>query len=100
MTPPTDTAAEPIKIFKLNDCDWFAARTMEEAIACARAEFDYGDDSIEDPHELTDEELDTHLFQFRNDYDRPLESMSFRAALAKRIADGERFPYLFASTEY
>lgn len=89
-----------MKIFKLNDCDWFAAGTLEEAILCAKTECGYDDDSIEDPHELTDEEMDRLQYRFTDDYDRPLASMSFRAALAKRIADGERFPYMFASTEH
>lgn len=88
-----------MKIFKVNDCDWFAAETLEEALECARRECGYDDDSFEDPYELDDEELDRLQYQFTDDYDKPLQTMSFRAALAKRIADGEKFPYMFASTE-
>jgi len=89
-----------IKIFKLNDCDWFAAETLEEAIECAKRECGYDADSFDDPYELGDDDLDRLQFQFTDDDDKPLETMSFRDALAKRIADGEQFPYLFASTEH
>lgn len=89
-----------IKIFRLNDCDWFAAETLEAAIQCARSEFGYTDDSFDEAYELDDAELDCLKYRFTDDDDKPLETMSFREALAKRIADGEQFPYMFASTEH
>ncbi len=89
-----------IKIYKLNDCDWFAAETLEEAIQCARGEFGYTDDSFDEAYELDDDELDRLQYRFTDDDDKPIGTMSFRAALAKRIAEGEQFPFIFASTEH
>lgn len=90
-----------MKIFSIDDCEWFAAETLEDAIQCACTDYDYNEDNaLSDPRELTDEEMETFQFTFTDKDDQPTEVMSFRAALAKRIADGESFPCLFASTEY
>lgn len=92
-------AINGIKIFKINDCDWFAAKTLELAIECAKSEFDYTENGIEDPCELTDEDVDRLQFYLTDDDDNPVKTVSFRDALVIKIAQGETFPYIFASTE-
>lgn len=88
-----------IKIFRLNDYDWVAAKTLEEAIACYKKAYGECDDCIDDPWELGDEELDRVQFNWTDDNDRFVEKMSFRAALTKMIENGDSFPCHFASTE-
>lgn len=89
-----------MKIFRLNEYDWYAAETLEEAIAGYKELTGVGDDGVDDPWELDDEELDRLKFHFTDDNEQSTGVvMSFRDALAKRIADGEKFPYFFASTE-
>lgn len=90
-----------MKIFKLNDCDWAAAETLEEAVAYYKRIYGVDDDQIDDPWELGDEELDRLQFHFTDDDGVHTTGvvMSFRDTLAKMIADGEQFPCHFASTE-
>ena len=96
---------EIVKIFKLNDCDWYAAVNMESAIqqiifdSCNTRE-DCVDSSR---HELTDDEMDR--LQFVDDggvIDEEAEdgSRSFRVQLAVMIERGDSFPCLFATTEF
>lgn len=89
----------PIKIFRVNDCDWYAAESLEEALE-ELAQMG-GEEALEEarefgPRELTEEELDSHLF---TDEDTQ-EERPFREQLALMVAKGERFPQLFASTEF
>lgn len=89
-----------IKIFQLNDSDWFAAETLEQAIDCAKREFDYSDEQIEDPFELDEADLDRLLFTQTDEQDRKIATVSFRAELQRRIDAGDEFPYMFATSEY
>lgn len=88
-----------MKIFQLNDCDWFIGETLD---AC-KAEYlaNYGEDVDDDAHELTDNELDTLMFNVCDGDERLTgENRTFREQLAIEVAAGGEFPRLFASTEY
>lgn len=53
------------RVFRMNDCDWYLARSLEEARAVAFR--DYGDlELIEEARELTEEELDRVKFRLEN----------------------------------
>lgn len=86
-------SVKEIKLFKMNDYDWWAARSIEEAVQ------DYktfcGEDGIKNPHELSEEEMNRLIFK-----DDDGESRTFNEQLKKEIDRGAEFPCMFASTEY
>ena len=93
-----------MKIFKLNDCDWYAADDMESAIK--QIMYDTGnicEDCVDSSaHELTDDEIDRLRFidDRENDEDAEDGSRSFREQLALMVERGDSFPCPFASTEF
>ena len=93
-TPPMD-APLPWKVFKLNDCDWWVARTLDEAIADYRHQCG-ADVSIEGEHELTDKELDRLMYCDEDCKSR----IPFRQALHDLVDAGIKKPEMFASTEH
>jgi hypothetical protein len=83
-----------MKIFVLNDCDWWVAETLEQAKESYKLET--GEDSDDDARELTEEEMDHHIITSEDGVKR-----TFREELRLRTEDGTLFPpTLFASTEY
>lgn len=95
MTP--NMKENQIKVYALNDCDWWAASSLEEAIADWKAETGLTDDELDDPHELTDAEMDRYKLI---DEDNSEKKETFREALNREIAEGANFPCFFATTEY
>ena len=84
-----------MRVFKVNDCDWWMASTAEQAKSAA-IEF-YGDeDMVDEVEELTDEQLNSHTFHDEDDE----TTRTFEAQLLKRIKEGATKPEMFASTEY
>ena len=83
-----------LQIFKMNDYDWYAAESVEDALKAMEADRgeDYGEDA---PVELSEADLD-RLKYFDED---GIPVRTFREQLAKMIAEGEKFPCLFATTE-
>jgi hypothetical protein len=87
-----------IKIFQLNECDWWADYSLEKAIENYLHETGVPYvDGIENPHELSDHEMKT-LIHSGEDGIGP--KMSFIDRLIMDIEKGATFPCLFASTEY
>lgn len=87
---------EPIKVFRLNDYEWWAARSLEEA----RSDYTEttglsGEDAFDHPTQLSDEEMDQFIF-IGDDGTK----VSFRQHLSNSIARGNQFPGPFATTEY
>lgn len=93
-----------MKIFKLNDCDWYAAKDMKSAIE--QIMFDMSDtcefcvDSS--AHELTDDEMDSLKFvdYTENEESSPTTTRTFREQLVIMVERGDEFPCLFATTEF
>jgi hypothetical protein len=85
-----------MKVFAMNDFDWWAAETLEEAKLGYLKErgMEEADGPFDDPHEL-DEEAMNH-FQFNEDDGK----RSFREQLERMVSSGQKFPAFFASTEY
>lgn len=100
-----------VKIFAMNNCDWYAGVTAEDAlrgmaenlgfettpegIAELRKEY-----TVEEPRELSAEEMDLCMYVEENEDSTPSRvKRSFRAQLDQMIAAGEEFPCFFASTE-
>ncbi|HLO65306.1 MAG TPA: hypothetical protein VK165_20275 [Azonexus sp.] len=90
-----------MKIFQMNDCDWWIGESLA---ACTADIIEYtGDpDCVEfDAHELTDHELDTLIFTDCDQDEVPTGmKRTFREQLAIEIAAGGKFPRMFACTEY
>ena len=91
-----------MKIFKMNDCDWVAAKTLEEAKLCLAKQMANGvvDEKFEEefldcPYELSEE--DTERLKFVDENGKT--TRSFKIELLRRINGGEEFPQHFASTE-
>ena len=105
-----------IKIFEMNDCDWYAAATVEEAlramadtlcfpatpegIAAMREEH-----GVAEPVALDADALSS--LQFRDEDDEDCDEdgpkfrvISFQQRLDELIAAGESFPCFFASSEF
>lgn len=111
-----------IKIWKMNECDWYASEDLEGAKRAMletigppaedQTEAEFFEEYLEDPYELDDAALDTLKF-CEEEYDdeddldergepkrKGGEKRTFREQLAKMIAAGDKFPCYFASTEY
>lgn len=93
------------KVFAMNDCDWYAAQTAEEAASCMAETMGYksadelrADGIIEagHPRELSGEQLDKLKF-FDEDADI---TRTFREHLDLLIIRGASLPCFFASTEF
>lgn len=105
-------AAGPFRVFRLNEYECYMARSLEEALAAAAADW-FGaatpltleeaeaNGLVDDPGELTDEELDTLRFCDCDERGRPPPESTwpFREELARRAAM-DPTPQLFACTEW
>lgn len=105
------TAPLPWRVFRMDDCDWWLARTLEEARESYQHETGVSDEMIEDAREVTDEEMDKLTFIDMDEGKRIVgeSRRSFREELRQRVELRERLkakhgiepkPELFASTEY
>jgi len=86
----------------MDDCDWWVARTLEEAKASYKHETGIDDEHMEDACELTDDEMQRLHFVDTDEADRPVKESrhTFAVELARRVSAGLSKPELFASTEY
>lgn len=94
---PAMNAPLPWRVYKLNDCDWWVARTLEEAKASFQATCGPMDDeeAFDEPYELTDADMDRLKIVDHDDPKTP--AMTFRQYLD---AMAPTKPDMFASTEY
>jgi len=88
-----------IKVFMMNDWDWVAAESLEEAIKwyceeCGMPE----DEACEDPHGIT--QARSNELKFYEEFPDKENPISFTERLKKIVARGDKFPCLFASTEF
>ena len=99
-------AAQPVRLFQMNECDIVAARSLPEAMCWYRQLAGLDDNSFD---ELLGEISGDELAQLmRIDIDAPPPWDAWRnprrrtaaEALADDAAAGCRLPYLFSSTEW
>lgn len=97
---PSMTDALRWRVFRMNDVDWWLARTLAEA----KADYTHqvGDEDLEGARELTDAELDRLHYVDTAEDERPLRATRrpFREELRRRVAKGITKPGMFACTEY
>lgn len=100
-----------MKIYQMNDCEWWMAESEEDAIRDIALHYGsgYGTDKVElvrdgylnedCPRELTNEEMDR--LRFVDEMGNPESpKRSFREELRCRIEAGVTKPEMFASTEF
>lgn len=85
-----------IKIFALDDCDWWAGESLDACLAEARKECGEGSycDAEQDGYELSAADMQNLNFREEDGTRR-----TFADQLALEIAKGTTFPCFFASTE-
>ncbi len=101
--PPAMDAPLPWRVYALDDCDWWVARSLDEALQDYQTQTGIRPDGpeVEDAYELTDAELDSLKFTDCDEHERPTgDARTFREELARRVAEGLSAPEHFASTEY
>ncbi|QND84555.1 Uncharacterized protein ChrSV_2329 [Chromobacterium vaccinii] len=85
-----------VRVYEMNDCDWVAARSKEEAIQF------YGEiavpEDFENVQELSAQRLDTEQFHIGPTWYSP--TITFRQRLQQLVDAGEPVPQLFATTEF
>jgi hypothetical protein len=90
-----------IKVFKLNECDWWAGEDLISVTSAYMKETDGEVDDFE-LKELTEEDM--NKFKLVDDDGETVGSGTvlgtFREVLDRMIASGQTFPCFFASTEY
>lgn len=88
----------PIKVFKLDDYEWWAGESLQACIAAARADAGPGtyEHAEEDGFEVSAEDMQTHRFTEEDG----VTQRSFAEELARRVAACEVFPSIFAATEW
>ncbi len=91
-----------MKIFSIDDMDWWIGADAESVWAAAVQEYGYTDEDIENFHELSDAELDAlQYFDVDDEDERHIgDPRTFRAQLDIEIAAGGKFPRFFASEEH
>ncbi len=88
-----------IKVFKVDDFTWVAARNGVEALECLKTITDVEEDA--EAEELTFHQMKHYTFhEEENDEDGDPVFKSFEQKLAEMVANGETFPTFFASSEY
>lgn len=95
------------RVYKLNDYEWWVARSLDEAKADAANEWGCKDvaeaereDMFEDPSEVPDEELDRLKFTDGDEDGNAIGALrSWRDELTQRIAAGLSAPELFAARD-
>lgn len=85
-------------MFRLDDCTWWVARNLEEALADSRQDWEL-EASDDEARELSDDEMDSLQYHDCDDDERLIGVMTFREALRRRIEAGLSAPELFACTE-
>jgi hypothetical protein len=88
---------EKVKVFKLNDCDFWAAKNLPEAIADAASCMGLEQEEVADgARELTAAEMEEYDFVDENGQ----RLSSFQEQLEALVKNKVRFPCGFASTEW
>lgn len=85
----------PVWIYKMNECEWIFAPSLDQAIEWWKENFDNDPEYWEDAEPISQKDMDKFKFC---DEDWNV-TMTFREQLRELIHQGERFGY-FATSEY
>lgn len=98
---PSPADPQPVRVYMLDDCTWWAGYSLKECIEDARRECGNNcyEHAEQEGYELSAEQM--QRLSFLDDVDcGACEKRTFAAELQRRTDAGERFPQMFASTEY
>jgi len=94
-----------IKVFELNDTEWYAGESLEACIDYYFKEVlgeedtpEAREDYLDEPCEVSEEAMNRMQFHDLDGGDETVRS--FREQLDLLIAGGQEFPMMFATTEY
>jgi hypothetical protein len=85
-----------IKVFALDDIEWWAGESMEACLTEARSQA--GDDcyrEVDDQHEVSDDAM--KVLKFKDDDGT---TRTFAEELQRRVNASEKFPQPFAATDW
>ena len=94
-----------IKVFQVNDYEWWAGADLESIKAAYREHYQHGidpddpDDGFYHPREMTDQEMETKIITYEDVAGENECSSTFRHRLNELIALKVTFPCYFAGTE-
>ena len=103
MGEPGETSmSQQIRVFRINDYDWYAGRDLDEVKAFVLEQSGMREDeAFDNPCELSDEAMSKLRFRPTDESDLPADStITFAERLGEMIKDGCEFPAFFASTEW
>jgi hypothetical protein len=103
LTPAAAIAAAlpaPLHVFRLNDFEWYLAPSLEAAIAEWKEDTGLTDEELDDPRQLSEEDLDRLKFCHTDEDESPIRTITFRERVAEMIAEGTTGAAFFATTEY
>jgi len=97
-----------MKVFQIDDCTWYAAETMDDAIhaytndtGILYDEVLRQDEEYDCLRELSEEAMNRLKFtDAEHEFSEDGRDFTFAEALQLMIARGDQFPSMFASTEY
>lgn len=91
-----------IKVFRMDDNEWWAGESLADCIAEGRRQCGadcYPDDPSEQ-YELDDQDMQRLVFIDESDGAEPPVKRTFAEELARRVAAGEQFPQPFAAEDW
>ena len=87
-----------IQVFMVDDYMWYAAESSEQAIEAAMSDAGCDrEDLDEEIYPISEEGMNRLIFV---EDDEKETKKTFRQKLDEMIAEGDKFPCIFASTEY
>ena len=101
--PASVAAGDSIRVFRLNDEEWWAGRSLAEVVACASKVSGLPAEEVAcDPAELSDDDMlvhDFHLNQYELEDDED-DVITFAEQLDRLKVAGQEFPCPFATTDW
>jgi hypothetical protein len=102
--------AKEIKIFMMNESDWYAAESVEDALKAMAEHNGYNatpesitalqvEFEVFHPVEMQDKELDLLIYEYEDENGEQVVR-TFREQLAQMIDTKQKFPCFFASAEF
>lgn len=94
-----------MKIFEMNDCEWYAGESVEDCIEAFvkdnGEELEFWEECRDEgyPKLLSEKEMQDLNF-LEDPYDSECPKRSFKDELNRMIERGDKFPCFFATTEY
>ena len=93
-----ESPGKDLKVFKMNECDWWYDKSLEDAKKNYPIAIDTPpDECLEDPYELTEEQL--QVLEYYHDDSYGADKSSFKEELQRMQSISDE-PSFFASTEF